>query len=402
MYKEKEELIPNVTQNSKGKWGFVIELGTDPLTNKRKQKTSFKYKSKKFATIAANDWIDEYKVLFSDTRVTSLTKESTLNDAYNEFLKQYEQRTNIKPSSIKFRKASYSMIQNQIGDLCIKNFNLKVFQDFFDSNKERYAPATLSSIKVSLKLILNHLLELNLIEKNYIKDVDIEYKQIYASSEFDDNISSKYLERSELFIFLKIAKKNLSFRYYVMMELLANTGMRIGELSVLQWKDLKGNTLYIYKTFFSENSRTGEYEMLTPKYEASNRQILISDYMVDLLMMWKKEQDLEKKNSSCWDDNNFMFTNESRRGDLCPPSSFKYHFNKLTKDLQENGINQRVTAHVLRHTHVSLLAQAGVPLPNIKNRIGHGDGKVTEKIYLHITKESQIDTLEKFEKLLEL
>ncbi|RVU55394.1 tyrosine-type recombinase/integrase [Anaerosphaera multitolerans] len=62
-------------------------------------------------------------------------------------------------------------------------------------------------------------------------------------------------------------------------------------------------------------------------------------------------------------------------------------------------MDKRITPHTLRHTHISLLAQAGVSLQEIKGHVGHGDGDVTEKIYLHITKEFKFDTLKKYEAL---
>ena len=51
----------------------------------------------------------------------------------------------------------------------------------------------------------------------------------------------------------------------------------------------------------------------------------------------------------------------------------------LNKDVE-------ITAHVLRHTHVALMAEQLVPLEVISRRIGHADSKVTREIYFHITK----------------
>lgn len=398
MLKKKNELVPNISLNTRGRWGYVIELGTDPLTNKRKQKTSFKYKSKKLATIAANKWIDDYEII-NDSVTTSLTDKSSLDNAYKEFMKCYSNRTDIKPSTIKTRKNAYVVLEKELKDVLIKNFSLDLFQEYFDKLAKTYSINTLNSVKVCLALICEYLIECDLLIQNYAKDITIETKKIYADNSYVDTISQKYLEREELTIFLELAKQNLSFRYYVICELLANSGMRVGELAVLQWKDLKDNKISIYKTYFSENSRSGEYQMLTTKSSNSTREIPVSQNVIDLLHEWKQEQDKEKEVSATWDSNNLIFSNENGRGYPCSPRNIAYHFNKITKLLKENGINKNVTPHTLRHTHISLLAQADVSLSSIKARIGHGDGKVTEKIYLHITKESQNKALEKFESL---
>ena len=49
-----------------------------------------------------------------------------------------------------------------------------------------------------------------------------------------------------------------------------------------------------------------------------------------------------------------------------------------------------------RHTHISKLAELGVPLYIIQNRVGHADSETTRDIYLHVTqtaKEKWDDTI---------
>lgn len=51
----------------------------------------------------------------------------------------------------------------------------------------------------------------------------------------------------------------------------------------------------------------------------------------------------------------------------------------LTKDIE-------ITTHVMRHTHVALMAEQNIPLEVISRRIGHANSKVTREIYFHVTK----------------
>lgn len=48
-----------------------------------------------------------------------------------------------------------------------------------------------------------------------------------------------------------------------------------------------------------------------------------------------------------------------------------------------------ITPHNLRHTHVSLLLEAGVPLKEVSERVGHKDSKITMEIYAHISEEQE-------------
>ncbi len=50
------------------------------------------------------------------------------------------------------------------------------------------------------------------------------------------------------------------------------------------------------------------------------------------------------------------------------------------------GLNEALTPLSLRHTHTSLLAEAGVGLEAIIARLCHCDDDTTRKIYLHVTR----------------
>ncbi|CAH0262589.1 Tyrosine recombinase XerD [Peribacillus frigoritolerans] len=60
----------------------------------------------------------------------------------------------------------------------------------------------------------------------------------------------------------------------------------------------------------------------------------------------------------------------------------------MRRFLKIAALNPKLTPHSLRHTHTSLLSQAGVGLPQIMERLGHKDEDTTTKnVYLHVTKE---------------
>ena len=47
---------------------------------------------------------------------------------------------------------------------------------------------------------------------------------------------------------------------------------------------------------------------------------------------------------------------------------------------------KKATTHFMRHTHVSLLAEQGIPFDAIARRLGHTNSKITKDIYFHVTK----------------
>ncbi len=56
-------------------------------------------------------------------------------------------------------------------------------------------------------------------------------------------------------------------------------------------------------------------------------------------------------------------------------------------------ISPAVSFHILRHTHGSLLAMKGVPLPVIARQLGHADTRMTEKHYAHLAPNYVADTI---------
>ncbi|SDX54606.1 Phage integrase family protein [Marininema mesophilum] len=55
------------------------------------------------------------------------------------------------------------------------------------------------------------------------------------------------------------------------------------------------------------------------------------------------------------------------------PKFIKTIENRMRRLLKIAKLNDTLTPHSLRHTHTSLLAEAGVSLPEIMARLGHKD-----------------------------
>ena len=107
---------------------------------------------------------------------------------------------------------------------------------------------------------------------------------------------------------------------------------------------------------------------------------------------------LENKKSAKWDSNfkerNFIFTNS--KGNPMPLSSINANIKNAAKNV---GIEKDISTHTMRHSHISLLSQLGVPLRAIMDRVGHKDYKTTLQIYSHVTEQMDKDMMSKLEKV---
>lgn len=79
----------------------------------------------------------------------------------------------------------------------------------------------------------------------------------------------------------------------------------------------------------------------------------------------------------------------------------KSHQSRAIKEACETAqITPAISFHILRHTHGSILAMKGVPLPVIAKQLGHADTRMTEKHYAHLSPNYVADTIrQKFPQL---
>ena len=73
---------------------------------------------------------------------------------------------------------------------------------------------------------------------------------------------------------------------------------------------------------------------------------------------------------------------------------------RLEKHLKLAGC-PRLSFHAFRHTHASILLNAGLPYKEIQTRLGHAKISVTMDTYSHLSKENQKRAVSFFETALE-
>ena len=55
-----------------------------------------------------------------------------------------------------------------------------------------------------------------------------------------------------------------------------------------------------------------------------------------------------------------------------------------------------ITTHGFRHTHASLLFEAGATIKDVQVRLGHSDIQTTMDVYTHVSKAAKEKLAEKF------
>jgi integrase len=151
------------------------------------------------------------------------------------------------------------------------------------------------------------------------------------------------------------------------------TGMRIGELCALRWKeiDLTNNILYIKYTAQRIEDYTGDRSPKTklirtsPKSKSSNRCIPLPDYLTELLRPWAASADT-------------YFLSETKDR-FIEPRRVQIWFKKY---LKECGI-QNISFHGLRHTFSTISLRSGMDSKTLSELLGHSNVNITLNNYVH-------------------
>lgn len=174
--------------------------------------------------------------------------------------------------------------------------------------------------------------------------------------------------------------------------LCANTGMRRSELLGLRWSDLN-----VTKARLSINRGLVAvgYELHeTPgKTRNSRRNINLDATTLDVLAGWRALQTATYRATGIHDPG-LMFADAS--GEPIHPHAISQAFDRIVR----RAAVPIICLHELRHTHASLLIEAGHPAKVVSERLGHASSTFTIETYQHLLPGMQAEAAATFEKLI--
>ena len=147
------------------------------------------------------------------------------------------------------------------------------------------------------------------------------------------------------------------------------TGMRIGEVCGVRWKDINftEKTITVQQTIQRIYKKSGTVLAKgTPKSATSNRTIPISTPLLKILEAVKKGQALE----------NYVLTGTTTPTE---PRQVRIYFENMLK-------NYKITRrkfHALRHTFATRCIEAGIDPKTVSTVLGHASPMITLSIYCH-------------------
>lgn len=348
-----------------GKYKVIIELGRDERTNKRKRHTKEGFKTKKEAKAYAI--MKENELLKGSIHSNS---KIILKDFINEWYTNHICNSDLALNTITNYKARIDThIIPYMGNMQISKIKVTDVQNFYyHMVKENLKPNTAKRVILVLRKCLTFAKKMKLINE---VPCDIEF--------FKETKDKKiqYWTEEQLIYFLEQIKD--TYLYFPVL-LAAFTGMRIGELCGLRYKNVDLNNLRIKVCEQTLNDKLNKTLIHTDilKTSKSNREITIPRFLAKAIE--------ERKH-----DNDFVVVN--REGEMCNPRNLSMDFTKkvskyseLKADNSPEGYIQlpKISFHDLRHTHATILLLHGENIKVISQRLGHESVKITLDTYSHV------------------
>ncbi|WP_449459960.1 tyrosine-type recombinase/integrase [Streptococcus suis] len=358
-----------------------VYLGTDQVTGK-KAKTSVTGRTRKEVKQKAKHAQDEF--ISNGYTVTKVVPIKNYQELAELWLESYQ--LTVKPQTfIATKRMLYNHLIPVFGALKLNKLSVSYIQGFInDLSTELVHYSVVHSIN---RRVLQYGVSLQLLPFNPARDVMLpkvpkkENKAIKFIAPEDLKALMAYME--------KLANKKFSYFFdYVLYSVLLATGCRFGEVVALEWSDidLDNGTISITKNYSRLLKLIG-----TLKSKAGVRVISIDKKTINLLRLYKNRQ------------RQLFIETGARVSAVVFATPTKEYQNMATRQesldrrITEIGI-PRFTFHAFRHTHASLLLNAGISYKELQYRLGHATLAMTMDIYGHLSKDKEKEAVSYYEK----
>ena len=213
--------------------------------------------------------------------------------------------------------------------------------------------------------------------------------------------------------FVEFIKNSKQYKHWLpLFTFCLGTGMRVGEVIGLQWKNCNLDMGFInvqHNMLYRKNKQGKcEFHISTTKTVNGIREIPMFDEVKEALLTIKKQQERDGKCRSVVDGySDFVFSN--RYNEVYSPASLNRAISRIIRDynkednpkpLDNNGnpvLLPHFSMHNLRHTFCTRLCEAGVNIKVVQEVMGHHDIETTMNIYNEATKDFKKQSFEELQ-----
>ena len=341
----------------------------DKETNKRKQKNMGSYPLKRDANKRLNEVKEE---IYKEELL--LPNEIILQDFLLDFLEKYKMNLSITTYNCYMRICKKYIIP-LLEDIKLCDIRPIHIQNYVDDLLDLLTPQTIKVHLNILNLALKRAYRLKLIKENVVQFVEVPKNKKYKNEIYNAEDMKKLLEKS----------RETSLELPII--LASGLGLRISEILGLTWNNIDFNDFTITIDKITVRDK-GQVILKEPKTESSIRTISAPKEIILMLKQLKKDR-LAAKLRGEKSHRELIFYDKNLNPIAQDVLSKKFRY-----FLQENNL-KHIRFHDLRHSHVTMLIDAKVPIKVISERVGHSNVNTTLNIYSHALREMDQEASDK-------
>lgn len=378
--KKDPELFSYQAKDGEKLWGFRHRYYN--VNGERKEKTRHGFKEEKTA-------FRELMRAKSETASGIHNLSEKDNMTVSEWLDRWYQANEYKwKISTKTQRKQFidKWFHPYIGHFKLQNLDASTYQqNFIRPLKSKLKESSISNLHRIINVAINSAVEDEILPKNKISRV-----QIKDPNAFEDK-PLRYYTPEQLELFLETAKNTMPTTPYVLLKILAYSGMRKGEALGLTWNrvNLIENTITIAQT-------RDDFGVRPPKTKNSWRLVYMDQEVMKDLKSYKHYcKQLYLSKGKKWNDDELVFISSR---DATPYGSTAVTY--AMKKIVEKAALPKLRVHDLRHTHATILMLNPNITPHaIAERLGNTVDMIN-KVYGHVLEKTNYEAMLAFSDVL--
>lgn len=327
----------------------------------------------------------------------------TVDAWYQAWIKEYRENI-VREGTLTSYKHYYRHIGGEIGKMKLQAVNPVHIQRILNKMRgEGYSAGYIKKIKALMNLFFRQAYINGIIAVNPVE------RTVLPKGEGVENVHKRALTEQEQRKFLECAEREKPFHAEIFY-LGFSTGMRIGEITALEWSDIDFKNLEIHINGTMVNIAGMELHKGPAKTAGSRRVVPMLPEIGRRLKQHKVDQArLRMKLGDKWEPvkglENLVFTSVSGRP-LWRASVAKFIreiTDVMNREEEEAAVKEHrkpilvdyFCPHAMRHTFATRALERGIPPRVVQSYLGHAEIDVTMNIYTHVTAELEKEEIKK-------
>lgn len=324
--------------------------------------------------------------------------ELTVAEWYKNWMEIYE--VDIRDSTRHQYNKMFDKVKDDLGSVKMKDLNTTIIQQALNNLP---SDAYRQRIRSILHSMFEKAVDDNILTRNPAKKARWNVKH-------DSKIPKIPMtyEQEEIFLdyIYRPRNKQGKLEHVELFEFMLETGMRLGEATGLEWKnvDFEEGIIYVNTNLVTtmavepDGTVKGRYPRFHyPKTEMGKRKIPMTQRARELLL-FEKERDakIKKDNKALEGFEDLVFVTWVNTPIY--DDTVRRTLQKLSKEIRDIHPDfPSVSPHILRHTFATRCVEHGMNIKTLQNILGHTNFKTTMDTYTHTTDDILVSEIKKFE-----